>query len=48
MDLEEFMSPAWQRVYQYLDQFDSGVNEFTVDTDNAAGNTRDCLDVLLR
>ena len=47
MDEEEFQSQKWQRVYQYLQQFDEET-EFDVDATRVYGNMQHCLDVLLR
>ena len=47
MDVEEFVNPAWQRVYQYLDQHERNV-DFHVDPDTVAGSMLHCLEVLLR
>ena len=48
MDDETFLSETWQRVYQYLEQFDRGVERIQVTPEEEFGSIDHCLEVLLR
>ena len=48
MDEETFTSETWQRVYQYLEQFDRRVKKIKVKPEKEFGSMEHCLRVLLR
>ena len=48
MDAKVFESATWQRVFQYLEQFDRGVEKISVSPRDIFGDQRQCLQVLLR
>ena len=48
MDEATFASESWQRVYQYLEQFDRRVKKIKVKPEKEFGSMEHCLRVLLR
>ena len=48
MDEQTFMSCTWQRVYQYLEQYDRQVEQFQVKPDKRQGTMQHCLQMLLK
>ena len=50
MDMREFKSPGWQRVYQYLCRHIEGkkLDSFSYTSGSVEGTVAECLQVLLR
>ena len=48
MDQDTFKNNAWQRVYQYLEQYDRQVAEFQVQAKVPFGTMQNCLEILLK